>query len=230
MYKKGFPFLSLQLADLSSLTAVEKFTSTIWPQGNSYFSNTVWNYAVQMQELIQMIHRMILEGLGLDYLYDTFIESVTYSMRLSKYHDDNSTHKTDVALPSHKDPNCLSIIGQHKLDGLEVERSNGEWIHVSPLPNSFTVLLGEVLMAWSNGRFRAATHRVKMDVSEERYSAVYSTFPCQTFDIINSPTELIDQDHPSLYKSFNYYDYLKFRFSNEGDKHEDTLKAYCGVH
>ncbi|KAG0467564.1 hypothetical protein HPP92_019144 [Vanilla planifolia] len=93
----------------------------------------------------------------------------------------------------------------------------------------FTVLLGESFMAWSNGRLKAPTHRVKMDGSKKRYSVIYSTLPRNLDEAIYCPTELIDQEHPLMYKSFNYYDYLKFKFSDEGEKHEDALKAYCAA-
>ncbi|KAG0469235.1 hypothetical protein HPP92_018563, partial [Vanilla planifolia] len=161
MYKEGFPFLGIQLANLDSEAAMEEHVNTIWPQGNTYFRNTVWNYAVQMQEIILMIHRMILQGLGLEHLYEPHIESLTYSMRFSKYCEKMSNNKNEIVLPPHKDPNYLSIICQQNLDGLEVEASNGEWIHVSPLPNSFTVLLGESFMAWSNGRLKAQLTELK---------------------------------------------------------------------
>ncbi|KAG0467603.1 hypothetical protein HPP92_019183 [Vanilla planifolia] len=229
MYREGFPYFSIQLANLNSLASVEEYANTIWPQGNPYFSNVVWNYAVYMQELIRMIHRMILEGLGLGHKYESFIKSLANSIRLSKYHDDISSNETKVALPPHKDPNYLSIIDQRKMDGLEVEGSDGKWLRVSPMPNSFIVLLGEAMMAWSNGRLKASNHRVQMDVSKERYVVIYGSLPSQSNDLVSSPMELTDKEHPTMYKPFKYYDYLKFRFSNEEDTHKDTLKAFCGA-
>ncbi|KAK8926425.1 Gibberellin 20 oxidase 1-B [Platanthera zijinensis] len=227
--KKGYPFLSLQLTDPNSLSAIQEYSDAIWPEGNSFFCDTAWEYASHMKKLAQIIHMMILESLGLNDHYDSHVESLTYSMRVSKYNDDPSLKKSELVLPSHKDPNFISIISQHKLEGLEVETFDGRWIHVAPKPHAFVVLLGEAFMAWSNGRFKAPKHHVKMDGFEMRYSMVYSTFPSQGNSVVETPKELVDKEHALLFNPFNYYEYLNFRFSDEGEKYEDTLKTYCGV-
>ncbi|PKU86727.1 Hyoscyamine 6-dioxygenase [Dendrobium catenatum] len=227
--KEGFPFLSLKIFELSSKNNVQDFSNMIWPQGNTFFSNLVWNYAIHMKELLQMIHKMVLEILGLEDHYNSHIESIDYSMRFTKYYNDLSEKGDKVVMPSHKDPNYISIIGQHNIGGLEIETSNCEWIYTTPIKNSFTVLLGEAFMAWTNKRFKAPCHRVKMDGSEERYSIVFSTIPSFTNDVINPTKELVDEEHPLLFKSFKYYDYVNFRFSDEGEKHKDTLQFYCGA-
>ncbi|KAK8950251.1 Gibberellin 20 oxidase 1-B [Platanthera guangdongensis] len=230
--KEGFPFSSIQLEDPNSLTAIQDYANIIWPEGNSFFCNAALEYAVHMEELIQMIHKMILESLGLKDHHDSHMKSLKYSMRLSKYNDGLifSTQKGDVVLPAHKDPNFISIISQHKFDGLEVETFDGRWIRVEPKPGAFIVLLGEAFMAWSNGRFQAPKHHVKMEGLETRYSMVYSTFPSQLDSVIEVPKKLADKlEHPLLFRPFDFYEYLKFRFSDEGEKHEDALKAYCGV-
>ncbi|PKU86728.1 Gibberellin 20 oxidase 1-B [Dendrobium catenatum] len=227
--KKGFPFISLKVSQLSSFNHVQDFSNMIWPQGNLFFCNMVWNYTIQMKELLQMIHKMVLEILGLGDHYSSHIKSIDYSMRLTNYYNDLSESGNKVVLPSHKDPNYISIISQHNIGGLEIETSNGEWISTNPNKNSFTVVIGEAFMAWTNGRFQAPHHRVKMDRSKERYSVVFSTIPCFTNDVINPSKELVDEEHPQLFKSFKYYDYVNFRFSDEGERHTDALKFYCGA-
>ncbi|KAK8926435.1 hypothetical protein KSP39_PZI018306 [Platanthera zijinensis] len=227
--KKGFPFSSHQLSDPNSMAAIQDYSGVIWPEGNNFFCNTMREYAVHMQELIQMIHKMILENLGLKDHHDSHMKSLKYSMRISKYNDDFSTKKGDVVLPAHKDINFISIISQHKFDGLEVETFDGQWIRIELKPRVFTVLLGEAFTAWSNGKFQAPKHHVKMEGMETRYSMVYSTFPSQIESVIEVPKKLVDKEHPLLFRPFDFYEYLKFRFSDEGEKHEDALKAYCGV-
>lgn len=229
LQKPGFPFLAQQIIEPYFLSAVQEYANTIWPRGNDSFCNTTWSYAEYMQELIQIIHRMILESLGLENHYDSHIKSLTYSMRLTGYNKDISNKRVGIVKPSHKDPNYVSIICQHKVNGLEVETFDGEWIRATPSSNSFTVLLGEAFMAWTNGRLKAPKHRVKMDDIGERYSVVFSTIPTSAKDMINVPKELIDEKHPLHFKAFNYYNYIKFRFSDEGEKLNDTLKSYCGV-
>ncbi|KAJ0960748.1 hypothetical protein J5N97_001397 [Dioscorea zingiberensis] len=96
----------------------------------------------------------------------------------------------------------------------------------SRFPNSFNVVIGESFQAWSNGRVKATPHRVKMLNNEKRYSIqLRSQF--KDGCMIQAPEELVDQDHPQLYKPYNFADYLKFLFSNGGwAENTDTLKAY----
>ncbi|XP_020600074.1 probable 2-oxoglutarate-dependent dioxygenase AOP1.2 [Phalaenopsis equestris] len=186
-----------------------------------------------MHELINMIHRMILEGLGLEDHYDSHMKSLAYSIRFSNYYKNEFDNGTNLALPSHKDPNFVSIICPHGVEGLEVEAAGatgGEWIRTTNMTNSFIVLVGEAFKAWSNGRLHAPNHRVKLkNETERRYAVIFSTLPSATNDTVNAPEELIDEQHPLLFKAFKYYDYVKFRFSEEGEKADDALKAYCGA-
>lgn len=227
--KPGFPFSALQLTNPNALPAIQEYANIFWPQGNNFFCNTVLNYAKHMQELMQIIHRMILESLGLEGHYDSHIKSLSYSIRFANYYKDISDRGNTVALPIHKDPNYVSIICQHNVEGLEVENTCDEWIETKPLTNSFTVLLGEAFKAWTNGRLHAPNHRVKLkNETEKRYAVIFSSIPILTNDMINTPEELIDEEHPLRFKPFKYYDYIKYRFT-DGDKVEDSLKAYCGV-
>ncbi|PKU74831.1 probable 2-oxoglutarate-dependent dioxygenase AOP1 [Dendrobium catenatum] len=228
--KQGFPYLALQLADPNSLVALQEYANIIWPEGNDFFSNTVLNYAKHMQELINMIHRIIIESLCLELHNDSHMNSLAYSIRFSNYYKNALDDGINLSLPSHKDPNYISIICPHNVEGLEIETRGGEWIQTKPMKNSFTVLLGEVFKAWTNGRLHAPNHRVKLkNETEKRYAVIFSTIPSLTNDMINAPEELIDEQHPLLFKPFKYYDYVKFRFSEEGEKTNDALKAYCGV-
>ncbi|KAI0510296.1 hypothetical protein KFK09_010901 [Dendrobium nobile] len=228
--KLGFPFLALQLTDPNSLINVQEYANSIWPQGNDFFCNIVLKYAKHMQELMNMIHKMIVESLGLEDHYDSHMNSLAYSIRFSNYYKDTLDDGINLALPSHKDPNYISIICPHNVEGLEVEAANGEWLQSKPMKNSFTVLVGEAFKAWSNGRLYAPSHRVKLkSETEKRYAVVFSTIPNITNDVISAPKELIDEQHPLLFKPFKYYDYVKFRFSDEGERVDDALKAYCGV-
>lgn len=228
--KLGFPFLALELNDPNSMINVQEYANAIWPQGNDFFCNIVFKYANHMQELMNMIHRMIIESLGLEDHYDSHMSSLAYSIRFSNYYKDTSDGRINLALPSHKDPNYISIICPHNVEGLEVEAANGDWIQSKPMTNSFTVFVGEAFKAWSNGRLNAPTHRVKLKSEiEKRYAVIFSTKPNITNDIISAPKELIDGQHPLLFKPFKYYDFLNFRCSDEGERVDDALKAYCGV-
>ncbi|XP_073101226.1 probable 2-oxoglutarate-dependent dioxygenase AOP1 isoform X2 [Elaeis guineensis] len=134
---------SLRVDGAPDLEKVEEFARLMWPQGNPNFCQTVWNFAKQVQKLEQMVERMVLQSLGVDKYWTSHTESLAHGVRLGE-HGIPLDQETKIAMVSHVDPNMMTIICQHQVKGLEVQTKDGEWIDVEPLPNSFTVVIGEV--------------------------------------------------------------------------------------
>lgn len=67
-----------------------------------------------------------------------------------------------------------------------------------------------------------------MSGSEARYSAGLFSIPRAGY-IIKAPDELVDEEHPLLFKPFDHVEFLKFYYTEEGQKAESALTAYCGV-
>ncbi|XP_072980202.1 probable 2-oxoglutarate-dependent dioxygenase AOP1 [Typha angustifolia] len=223
----GMDYESLRVEDAPNLESVEKFARLLWPKGNPSFCNTVCTYAKHLQELEQMIGRMVLQSMGLEKHYVSHIESLEYSVRLSQY-GVPLDQETKIAMRPHLDPTMITIVCQHQVGGLEVQTKDGEWIHVQPSPNSFTVVVGEAFAVLTNGRLQPCLHRVRPTSNCKRYSALFSSQP-RDGCIVETLQELVDEQHPLLYKPCNYVDYLRFRFSADGRKAKNKLKAFCGV-
>lgn len=82
--------------------------------------------------------------------------------------------------------------------------------------------------AWSNGRVHSSLHRVNIKGDKERYSmGIFSYID----GMIQVPEELVDDEHPRKYKSFNHYDLLYFIANNVArlSESKSTMGAYCGV-
>ncbi|KAK8950047.1 hypothetical protein KSP40_PGU019422 [Platanthera guangdongensis] len=203
---------SLNINDVDSPIAVHDFTHLMWPEGNSTFSNTVVAFAKPLQELVEIVQKMILQTLGVEKHYDSLASSITYALRISEY-GVPLNQETKIALDPHRDPNLLTVVCQHKIGGLEVQTTDGDWIIVQPSPNSVTVMVGLGFQAWSNMRVRAPRHRVKVLANERRFSAFYGSRPSHN-SIVKGPKELGDDEyHPLLYKPFNYTDFVSFIYS-----------------
>lgn len=84
------------------------------------------------------------------------------------------------------------------------------------------------LQAWTNGRLHAPYHRVVVSGDEARYSIGLFSNPKEGC-VIEAPTELVDEDHPLLYKPFDYIKFIDFFYSDAGRMSPDALKEYCGV-
>lgn len=84
------------------------------------------------------------------------------------------------------------------------------------------------MQAWVNGRLHSPKHRVMMTGNEARYSAGLFSIP-KSGCIIKAPEELVDKEHPLLFKPFDHIQFMGFYYTEEGQKVESALKAYCGV-
>lgn len=81
--------------------------------------------------------------------------------------------------------------------------------------------------AWSNGRIHSPVHRVILNgIEQARYSLGLFTY---NDGIIQIPEELVDDEHPLKFKSFEHFGLLRYYLTEEGQKAECTAKAYCSV-
>ncbi|XP_004291426.1 PREDICTED: gibberellin 20 oxidase 1-B-like isoform 1 [Fragaria vesca subsp. vesca] len=218
--------------------AAESFTNLMWLQGNSSFcyslflydSETMKSMSSKMMELNFTVLEMVLESLGVGKHYTSHVENTTAVMRFMKYKIppiSNDVRDTSVGLVPHTDKSSLTILCQNEVQGLEILTKQGQWVQVPVPERAVVVFVGDALKAWSNGRLHAVTHRVMMskDIKEERYSFAMFGLPKEEF-MIEVPDELIDDEHPLLYRPFNFAEYYNYFTANVRD---DALEVYAGV-
>ncbi|KAJ6701021.1 hypothetical protein OIU74_012381 [Salix koriyanagi] len=221
---------SFGIEDPSIFKNCNSFTNVLWPRGNPNFSEKINYYSTQVSEFEKLIRRMILESMSLGNYLDEHMNSTTCVLRLMKYQVPEFTEPT-YASKSHTDKNLITILYQNQVDGLEVQTKHGEWISVElSQDHSFVVLIGESFRAWTNGRLHPPNHRVRMSGSEARYSAGLFSFFEAGYKT-KTPEDMIDENHPLLYKPFDYVEFLKFfeGWAPTAKPNECALKAYCGV-
>ncbi|KAG6542508.1 hypothetical protein Mapa_016091 [Marchantia paleacea] len=187
------------------------------------------------------------ESLGtfMDLLLDLVSESLGHppTFLRKKYHDNSvprnfvlhyypkkSKHELDecdiqIGLKAHKDTSVLSIVAQgFNASGLQINVTGDKWITATPSKGGLIINVGDILQAWSNGRYRSIIHRVINNPSEDRHSLAYFLFPCEGPNIeklIEPVPELITSQNPRRYKPFTYYEY----FINKLNKDSINLLA-----
>jgi isopenicillin N synthase-like dioxygenase len=235
-YVGDYPVIPLYecmtINDATTFSQIESFTNTYWPQGNPSFCQTLKQFTEQVLELDHTVRRMVMESLGVEKYLKDHLESTRYHLRLTKYKEprtDNDT--TQLGLLSHTDKDMISILYQNEVDGLEFQTKDGgdQWIKIKfSSPDSFFVISGDSLSAWTNGRLHSPYHRVMMTGNQDRYSVGLFSNTKGGFTV-KAPEELVDEDHPLLFKPFDHLEFMDFYTSEAGLAVESPLKAYCGL-
>ncbi|XP_059664681.1 probable 2-oxoglutarate-dependent dioxygenase AOP1 isoform X2 [Cornus florida] len=223
------PWEGMGIEDVLIPEKLRSFTNLLWPEGNPSFGKTVRSFAEQLSEMDKMIRRMVLESLGVEKYCGEHIDTTRYTLLPLKY-EGPKTMESKLTLFSHSDKNLFTILYQlNEIDGLEVQRKDGKWINVKSSPDSFIVMAGDSFHAWTNGRVHAPIHRIMMTGNKTRYSVGLFASPKEG-GIVKAPNELVDEEHPLLFKPYKYLEYLKFFKTEKGQKaHESGIKVFSGV-
>nr|XP_018461678.1 PREDICTED: probable 2-oxoglutarate-dependent dioxygenase AOP1 isoform X2 [Raphanus sativus] len=228
----GMPlFEGMGFDDVENPEVVNDLTHKVWPQGNITFSNSVHSFAEKLIELNVKVRTMVLESFGLEKYVEEHLNSAKNRFQLFKYKglDDNTDE--DIGIDTHIDRHFLTILCQNDVvDGLEIRTKDGEeWIKSKPSQDSsFIVMIGASLHVLLNGRVHPPLHHVIITGKKDRYVAGLFLRPKEGL-IINAPEEIVDDEHPRLYKPFNFEDYFEFAYKDTKKIDLSALKAYCAL-
>ncbi|GFP95370.1 probable 2-oxoglutarate-dependent dioxygenase aop1.2 [Phtheirospermum japonicum] len=218
---------SMGIDNANTLQGLHNFTKVMWPNGNEGFSENIHLYTKLAAELEKIVVQMVFESYGVEKYYESHIGSANYLCRVMKYREPE-IGENKMGFVSHTDKSFMSTIHQNHVDGLEIQAKDGEWFDVRELlsPSSVVVMAGDAIMAWSNDRIKSPHHRVSMEGKEARYSIAQFSFMEK---IVQTPRELINDEHPLRYKPFDHLKFLEFYSKEDNRKLESAIRTYCGV-
>jgi isopenicillin N synthase-like dioxygenase len=176
--------------------AVAKFYHEPFSQGTMLFD-----------ELVKVGSRLMSScaiALGLiDTFFDSFMEAPMHRLGLNLYTVGAGKaigNSVSYAMTSHVDHAVLTILTQDE-PGLEVLGVEGGWIEVPLIPGTLFVFLGDYMERWTNGGYRATSHRVR-EVSRNRMSIQYKHKPSHA-TVVAPLCHFVNEDHPARYEAFN---------------------------
>ncbi|XP_042495156.1 protein DMR6-LIKE OXYGENASE 2-like [Macadamia integrifolia] len=194
-----------------------------WPSNPPPFREDAAQYCTNVRGLVLRLLEAISESLGLqsDYI-DKALHKHAQHMAINYYPPCPQPELT-YGLPVHTDPNVITILLQDDIPGLQVLR-NGKWVAINPTLNTFIVNIGDQIEVLSNGRYKSVLHRAVVNHNKDRISI--PTFYCPSPDAVIKPAEeLVDKEHPALYKSYTYSEYYT-KFWNLGLATEKCLDMF----
>ncbi|KAI3766905.1 hypothetical protein L2E82_16984 [Cichorium intybus] len=182
---------------------------TPWPDNPPEFREASEEYLKEVEKLAYKLLELISLSLNLhaNRLEAFFSKDQTTMFRINHY---PPCPAPDLALGvgRHKDAGALTILAQDDVGGLEVKRkSDGEWVFVKPTPNTFIINIGDIMTAWSNGRYEGAEHRAKVNSTRARFSIPIFFNPSRS-TVVEPLAELRDEGKPAKYESYNWGEFL----------------------
>lgn len=117
-----------------------------------------------IERLSAVAHRLLHEllaaiGAPPDFYDDIFGDRAHLHLKLVRY-PGSAGDGADQGVGAHKDYGFLTLLHQDGIGGLQVQREDGRFHDVPPLPGAFVVNLGELLEVATNGYLVATNHRV----------------------------------------------------------------------
>jgi isopenicillin N synthase-like dioxygenase len=163
-----------RIPDLNpDLAIAEKLTTpNQWPDNVPGFRPIVEGAVEVFRDVAKKVLAITAQGLGgpEDFFNDKLSRPVA-TLRLNRYPTQDPSDKTAVGIGCHTDSECMSLLAQDNVGGLEVISPGGMWRDATPLPGALLFIVGEQLTHWTNGALKPTPHRVVNRAGSERYSA-----------------------------------------------------------
>ncbi|KAH9615981.1 hypothetical protein KSS87_023269 [Heliosperma pusillum] len=176
-----------------------------WPDIVPNFRETLDEYSIELQKVLEIMLRAIAKSLNLE--ENTFLsqlgEDGTFFARFNFYppcpHPDRV-----VGLKPHSDGTLITMLLQDQnVEGLQVLKDD-QWYKVPVIPNALFINVGDQLEILSNGILKSAVHRAMTNKEKERMSVAVPSSVAIGKEI-GPLSELIDKDRPRLYKNVDNY-------------------------
>jgi len=171
-----------------------------WPSQVPGFDRTSIAYFEAMSALARDLLHAFALGLGLpEERFDRYFTKPISQISMMYYPPLPPSVGAEIKNTSaHTDDGAVVILAQGAVPGLEVKSVDGRWLAAPPVPGAFTINVGNMMMWWTNGRYRSTLHRVRNTSEVERYSVPFFLNADETV-VIEPLPELVARDGEARY-------------------------------
>ncbi|MFH0176422.1 isopenicillin N synthase family dioxygenase [Streptomyces cacaoi] len=146
-----------------------------WPAGLPALRTAALAWIERLSAVAEKLLHELLTSIGapVDFYDQAFGERAHPHLKLVRY-PGSAGDGAGQGVGAHKDYGFLTLLLQDRVGGLQVQRADGQFHDVPPLPGAFVVNLGELLEVATNGYLVATNHRVVSPPSAvERFSVPF---------------------------------------------------------
>ncbi|MER0443887.1 2-oxoglutarate and iron-dependent oxygenase domain-containing protein [Streptomyces sp. Edi4] len=132
-----------------------------WPGALPELRSAALTWIDRLSAVADKLLHELLAAIGApeDFYDDVFGDQAHPHLKLVRY-PGSAEDGTAQGVGAHKDYGFLTLLHQDTVGGLQVQREDGRFHDVPPLPGAFVVNLGELLEVATNGYLVATNHRV----------------------------------------------------------------------
>ena len=185
----------------------------VWPAAMPALKPSVHPYFEAASACAEDLLRGFALGAGLDAEHFIRLRDRPVSRGSLQYYppqpDDAGEDRFGVA--PHTDFGVLTVLCQDEIGGLQIQRRNGDWAAMPPIPGTLVVNIGDLLERWSNRRYRSTVHRVINASGRERLSLVLAYDP--NFETLVDPRAFCADGETPHDAPITCGDYLMWRFA-----------------
>ncbi|NUK53795.1 isopenicillin N synthase family oxygenase [Streptomyces lunaelactis] len=146
-----------------------------WPDALPALRTAALGWTDRLSAVAHKLLHELLAAIGAppDFYDEIFADRPHLHLKLVRY-PGRAGDGSDQGVGAHKDYGFLTLLHQDQIGGLQVQRGDGLFHEVPPIPGAFVVNLGELLEVATNGYLLATNHRVVSPAgATERYSVPF---------------------------------------------------------
>lgn len=228
--------LTKNLRDRKEIFDYAPGETTLWPASPPGFQAILEDYALACHRLALRLLAVCCEGLGADRdtLERHFEGGHSSFLRLNHYPFKDPLAGADAppagpyGISQHSDAGAITVLLQDEVAGLQVLK-NDSWVDVTPVADTLTINVGDMLQVWSNDRYIAPLHRVRASSEMARYSAAYFCNP--DYSTVVAPlSNATSAAEPAHYQPISWAEFRRLRaLGDYGDYGEEIQISHFRV-
>ena len=140
-----------------------------------------------------------------DYFYP-FFENDPHIVIRNAHYAPIAAAEGQFGAAAHSDHGFMTFLPMSKVPALEIKTQDERWIPAAYVAGAMLINTGEFLNRWSNGRFIATPHRVRVP-ERDRYAIPFFYNPCDEARLTPFET-CVGPDNPPKYEPVTFLEYI----------------------